>query len=302
MQHLLFGLLTALLFACTPGTDDENTGTPKISFRYAFDTQQERLDNFGNPSTIPAGHAAQTPDFEKLSVHVIDLSPDQFTPYLQGASVYRGAETTRTGVTAIDFDEAVVAEAGAIIHEMDLSEIPPGTYEYVRVSVSFQQYGLRYNINNLPVIGDLNQQRGTVASFLGYNTYIGSVQPKELSLDVDDDKPQGFWVFETELDDPYGSYDQISSGEAAGTTVVNPIAASSPIPPGSCVVTGKFAEPLVITGTETEDLEVTLSFSINNSFEWKDPNGNGEWDFYADDPSASEQVVDMGLRGLIPSY
>jgi hypothetical protein len=83
---------------------------------------------------------------------------------------------------------------------------------------------------------------------------------------------------------------------------VNPLFASSPIPPGSCVVTGKFATPLVITGQETENLTLTLSFSINNSFEWIDSNGNGQLDIYADGVTPAEKIVDMGLRGLVPKW
>jgi len=41
---------------------------------------------------------------------------------------------------------------------------------------------------------------------------------------------------------------------------------------------------------------VTLSFSTNTSFEWTEVNDDGKYE-----PSAGEQVVDMGLRGLIPS-
>ena len=89
---------------------------------------------------------------------------------------------------------------------------------------------------------------------------------------------------------------------AGSTTVVNPLFATSPIPAGSCVVTGKFDRPLVISGNETEDITVTLSFSINNSFEWKDTNGNGKLDIYADGVTPAEQIVDMGLRGLIPHW
>jgi hypothetical protein len=40
-----------------------------------------------------------------------------------------------------------------------------------------------------------------------------------------------------------------------------------------------------------------MSLSINNSFEWVDVNGNGKFDV---DPGSGENVVDMGLRGLIP--
>ena len=63
------------------------------------------------------------------------------------------------------------------------------------------------------------------------------------------------------------------------------------------MVTGNFETPLVITGNETDDLVLDMSLSINKSFEWIDTNDNGLWDV-----DESESVVDMGLRGLVPSY
>ena len=119
-----------------------------------------------------------------------------------------------------------------------------------------------------------------------------------------DDKLQGFWALELDLDPPYQPYNQLFSGEApaGATTVVNPLASTSGIPAGSCVVTGKFSEPLVITGDETKDLFIDLSFSINQSFEWIDMDSNGQLDFYLENTAQSDQIVDMGLRGLIPSW
>ena len=52
---------------------------------------------------------------------------------------------------------------------------------------------------------------------------------------------------------------------AGATTVPNPIFASSPIPQGSCLVTGEFETPLVINGDETEDIVVVLSVSTKRS-------------------------------------
>jgi hypothetical protein len=63
------------------------------------------------------------------------------------------------------------------------------------------------------------------------------------------------------------------------------------------LVTGAFDRPLVITGTETGNVTVNLNLSINKSFEWIDGNGNGKWDV-----DQNEAVVDMGLRGLFPTY
>ena len=64
---------------------------------------------------------------------------------------------------------------------------------------------------------------------------------------------------------------------------------------GSCVVTGQFASPLIISGTENTDITVIVSLSTNKSFEWIDTNSNGLYE-----PLLGEQVADMGIRGMIP--
>ena len=164
--------------------------------------------------------------------------------------------------------------------------------------MTYQNYDVIFNVRNIPALGDLNNQTGHVASFVGFNTYIREVKPKDRSLSVNANKRQGFWV----LDVPISA--QLFSGEApeGATTVVNPLFATSPILPGSCVVIGKLAKPLVIAGDEKKDVTVTLSFSINQSFEWVDANGNGQLDFYGDGVTSNERIVDMGLRGLLSSW
>lgn len=262
------------------------------------------MNNIGLPAGLPAGHAAQTPEFKEMSVHYIELAPSAFTLLGTGAIVYQGEETSKGGEAAVDFDKVAKGGNGEIFAKINLNNVPPGTYEWVRASVTYQNYEVRFNINNVPIVGNLVQQKGSVASFVGFNTYISSITPRTKTLTVNDNKRQGFWVFETNLNAPYDSYNQLYSGEAPAnaTTVVNPLFNSSPIPPGSCVVTGKFDTPLVVTGQETRDLTVTLSFSINQSFEWVDSNGNGQLDIYADGTTPAEKIVDMGLRGLIPKW
>ncbi len=304
-------LKTAIIFcfamlgltACS-SDDDGSTPAPDLAFSLHFDASQQRLNNIGLPAEIPNGHAAQTPVFRNMSVHYIELAPSALTLLGNGAIVYKGAETTKGGDNAIDFDKAKVTGDGGVFTKINLKDVPPGTYEWVRVSVTYQNYDIKFNLKNLPVLGDLDQQGGTIASFVGFNTYINSLSPRSMSLDVNDDKKQGFWAFETDLNAPYQQYNNLASGEApaGATTVVNPLFQTSPIPPGSCVVTGKFAQPLVVTGKETADVSVQLSFSINQSFEWEDLNGNGQLDWYADDPAKNEKVVDMGLRGLVPVW
>jgi len=79
--------------------------------------------------------------------------------------------------------------------------------------------------------------------------------------------------------------------------VVNPLFATSPIPAGSCLATGAFAGGnLHITGNETKDIVVTVSLSTNKSFEWVEVVNDSKWE-----PTKGEYIVDMGVRGLIPS-
>lgn len=294
--------LAVSLLACKK--NEPNNSSADLHFKLQFDASQERLNNLGQPATIPAGNAAQTPEFREMSLHYIELAPTANTWLGDGAIVYQAAETTLGGETAVDFDKAAKGGNAEVFTTVSLKNVPPGTYEWIRVSVTYQNYDVAFNINNVPVLGDLPNQKGTIASFVGFNTYLNTVKPREKTLSVNDDKKQGFWAFETSLNAPYDIYNQIYSGSApaGATTVVNPLFLSSPVPAGSCVVTGKLVQPLVITGDETDDVTVNLSFSINQSFEWKDTNLNGQLDFYGDGTTANEQIVDMGLRGLIATW
>lgn len=170
--------------------------------------------------------------------------------------------------------------------KIPLSQINTGSYSWVRVSLSYQNYGISIRHNG-------NDYTGTLASFVGFNTYIDTHSIGNNVFPVNDNKPQGYWAF------ALNGFPYLSQGlpPAGATTVPNPIAATSPIPAGSCVVTGQFANNLVITGNETSDVVVTLSLSVNNSFEWHEVIADGKYE-----PAAEETVVDMGLRGLIPSF
>ena len=298
-SYFLIGI-TILLFSCNKEVKNFND----IHFVLEFDEDQIRLDNLGNPSVIPAGNAAQTPLMNLMSVHYIELSENEFVPFKDGAVLYTAPQTSEGGDEAIDFDESQKSAAGADFVKINLERLTPGTYKYVRVSVAYQNYDIQYNINDVPFFGDLTDQTGTAASFLGFNTYISDLTVKNLTTTINANKLQGFWAFESLFTDDLEPYNAIYTGQApeGATTVVNPLDATSPVPEGSCVITGAFAEPLIIDGSETSELFIYLSFSINNSFEWIDPNANGKWDLDASVPANNEAVVDMGLRGLLPSW
>lgn len=265
----------------------EEPAAPRLIFKLKFDPTQARLDAFGNPSTVPANHGAQSPFFNTMSTHYIELAQDDFTLLGDGEIVYQGAELTHNGAAAVDFDNAIIKAENQEFYSLPISSVTPGTYEWTRVSVTYQNYDVSFKAFG-------TDMTGTVASFVGFNTYITDYILKTETETVNDSKLQGYWGFETHPN-AFVQSAIVNSGEAEQTTVPNPNFANSPIPAGSCVVTGEFGQPLVITGNETEDVVVVLSFSTNQSFEWKDDLQNNIYE-----PLDGDTIVDMGLRGLIP--
>ncbi len=292
MKKILLVTSLALLTTLSCKKDDEKI--PQLEFSLEFDQTLPRLGNLGEEVAVGAGNAAQHPIMKEMSVHYIEFAPDSLTALGTGAIVYKGDETTAGGANAVDFDKAPRSGEGVTFLSLDLSTLPPGTYTWLRVSLTYQKYDIAFRYNNPPYFENADLT-GTLASFVGFNTYITSHKVKDSTLVINDDKLQGYWAFENSGSVAGVSYGSVIQGDGAGVTVVNPIASTSPVPEGSCVVTGKLLSPLVITGDETEDIEIVLAFSINNSFEWEEVNVDGKFE-----PGAGETVVDMGLRGLHP--
>lgn len=298
-SYFFFAIAVLAIASCDPKDNGAN-----LNFKFKFSPTQVRLDNFGNPSTIPSGNAAQTPDFHAMSVHYIEFLQTPLTQLGQGAELYKNEEVQVNGEAAIDFSKAIIKDEGQSFLTIPASRLAPGTYTYVRASVSYQNYDVRYNIQNVPVIGTQANQLGRLASFVGFNQKLNNFKVKDSTVVVNGAKKQGYWAFETQFAGMLAPYNRVVKGQAPAnaTTVVNPFGASNPIPVGSCIVTGQLAQPLVITGNETEDINITFSFSINNSFEWVDNLfSNGQWDLNAS-TGQMEPVVDMGLRGLIVEW
>ena len=279
-------LLTACLslFSCEDVDDTPKDAMLRIKFK--FNPNQARLDNFGQPSVVPTGNGAQTPLFNSISSHYIELAQNETTQLGQGAILYHAPETTLGGDNAIDFSQAKIVGEDEIFLEIPLKSIAAGNYDWMRVSLSYQNY-------QISVRNQGTDYTGTLASFVGFNTYIDNFSIGNNLFPIHGNKLQGFWAFALN-DNPYTTSGQTPPG---ATTVPNPIASTSPIPAGSCVVTGKFASNLQITGNEKTDIMITLSLSTNKSFEWHEVLVNGIYE-----PASGENVVDMGLRGLIPSY
>lgn len=318
-------LLGTVLFSCKKKTEEEvqpetpsspaespypdtvwnQTGTgPHLIFKFKFDSTQARLDNFGQPSALASGHGAYSPVFNQMAAHYIELAPTDLTALGAGQILYHATETSVGGGTAIKFNKSVVVRENVVFYSIPLNQVAAGTYKWLRLSLSYQNYTIPYKANALPGnhIG-----HGTLASFVGFKTYVEKYKIKDKDYVPSSsvggpyvNHNQGYWGFETYIPG-YGYYSLDGQAQSGATTVVNPNFANSPIPAGSCVVTAQFADMssnnqlLTITGTETNDIIVTVSLSTNKSFEWQEIQADGYYQ-----PEIGEAPVDMGIRGMIP--
>lgn len=284
---LVLLIALAVLAGCTKEETVEPTvedAGPRLILKFKFDSTQVRLNNLGQPVGVPPGRGAQSPVFNRISAHYVEFAPTATTLLGDGDVVYMAPETSLGGDLAIDHDLCLEVAEGEAFVNVPLSDLSPGTYQWLRVSLSYQNYDIKLQAVGIPL-------EATLASFIGYNTYISSFQVKDSTVTVNDDKLQGYWAFEVhDIPNP------VETGQATGITVPNPLNATSPIPAGSCVVTGGFPVPLTVTGNETADVVIEVSLSTNKSFEWTEVDGNNIFE-----PINGETVVDMGIRGMIPT-
>ncbi len=288
LHSILAIAVAAVLFQSCQKEPEIGTGTSeaKVNFIFKFDSTQVRLNAIGQPAPMPVGHAGQSPRFNLMSAHYVEMTPSPFTALGAGAVLYKAPEVTTGGAKAIDFSNSKFAGNNQVFLSVPIKSFAVGTYTWLRVSLAYQNYDIYMN-----TLGQtLN---ATVASFIGYNTYLSSYKVKDSTVTVNANKLQGYWAFETK----YMGIGYLSTGQAppGATTVPNPLFATSPIPAGSCLVTGEFLSPLVVTGNETSDINIIVSLSVNKSFEWIDVDGNGTYD-----PGNGDTVIDMGIRGMIP--
>ena len=292
---LLVIISCLFLFSCKK--DANTTSESKLVFKFKFDPTQERLNNIGQPEGMPAGHAGQSPSFNKMSAHYVELAPTALTALGKGSILYRATETTVGGSNAIEFDKSSFAGNNETFFEIPLKNITPGVYDWLRLSLAYQNYDVKYYVDTVISGITVKQEfNGTVASFIGFNTYIKNYKIKDQAITVNGNKKQGYWGFETTVNFSGVNYPFSTTGQApeGATTVVNPLFATSPIPQGSCAVTAGFPPGgLKITGNETSDIIVEISLSTNKSFEWIEVINDGKWA-----PTKGEQVVDMGIRGM----
>ncbi len=196
----LFALTTFIccistFLSCTKEVDVP-TNAPKLILKFVFDTTQPRLNNIGQPAPVPAGNWGQSPAFRGMSAHYIELAPGALIALGKGVVLYRAAETSAGGSSAIDFEQARVAGHNETFFELPLNAIAAGSYEWLRVSLAYQNFDVRYYVDTT-ISGHVVKQEfnGTVASFIGFNNYIKTFKVNTQPLAVNAAKKQGFWVF-----------------------------------------------------------------------------------------------------------
>ena len=101
--YLILPFIAALLVlpfvSCSKDTEEE----PMLIVKFKFDSNQARLNNLGQPSTVATGNAAQSPIFNTISAHYMELAPNANTQIGQGQIIYHAPETNIGGSNAIDF-------------------------------------------------------------------------------------------------------------------------------------------------------------------------------------------------------
>jgi hypothetical protein len=287
MNRVLFALtIAAFAFGCKPEPIEPTPIPPEpmLKMKFKFDKDQPRLNNLGQPVGVAPGNAAQSPTFHRMAAHWAELTPSALTMLGDGFELFKATETTVGGGLAIDFEKTKRVKEGEVFFSMPLKNVQTGVFEYLRISLNYQEFDLNFRAQSFDFSGRL-------AGFLGYNQYITKYFLDGSTVNVNANKLQGYWAFKT--------LGQVIQGQIppGGITVPNPIFNTSPVPAGSCIVTGAFDPPLVIYGDETKDIVITVSVSVNNSFEWTEVAPDGKYE-----PSIGETPVDMGVRGIIPYW
>ena len=198
------------IFSCED-LDDKPT-EPMLIVKFKFDPTQERLNNFGVPTALAAGHGAQSPIFNTISSHYVELAPDATTQLGAGTVLYHAPETTLGGANAIDFSQSKIVAEGETFLEIPLKKIVSGNYQWLRVSLSYQNY-------QISVRSSGQDYQGTLASFVGFNTYIGSHSIGNTFFQVDGNRAQGYWAFALN-DLPYSTSGQAHMKEMSGPVMV----------------------------------------------------------------------------------
>jgi len=280
---LLFLMLGICCISCEK--DDDMAAEPMLIVKFKFDPTQARLNNQGKISEVTVGNAAQTPELHAISAHYLEFLQNANTKIGEGAVLHQGNETKVGGKNAIDFNQAKIVGEGETFVAIPLRLIAKGDYEWVRLALGYQN-------SSIQVRNAGKDYTGTFSGFMGFDTYISSFDIDNAIFNINGNRSAGYWAFKLD-DNPYSTEGKAPEN---ATTVPNPIVKSLAAN-NSGMMSGRFSSKLHITGNETQHIIVTLSLSVNKSFEWQEIVKDGKYE-----PAMGESVIDMGLRGLKATF
>ncbi len=276
----------------------------RVYFKIKFDPLQERLNSSGIVAGIGSGNAAQTPLMNTAGIEALEILRNAQAQPKDITTLFSVSTTTSGGNPATDYSKLIMVKDGDTFLSVPISNISPGKYEWLRIAIPFQNFDIRFNMLNVPFIGDLPDERATLASFISSENYITKYKIWEKEDVVNGNKKRGYWSLETRLNPAYNSLNTIFRGYITDNTItfVNPIVKAATSTNASSFITGKLDTPLSITGSETEDITIVLTLSINNMFEWEENiNRNGKWDINTQGTGGqpqAEKIKDLGFRSL----
>ena len=273
----LFVLSVIFLYSCEPKEDgpihdpyhplQPNLSTLVIKFE--FDSLQERLDNFGNPSTLPANHQAVSTNFNSILIKMIELLKDSSEGYEDGTIIF--FNTSSVGMTVNDSLWRYLSNTQA-----------PGLYKWMRVYFYYQNFEIPCKVNG-------NLFDGTLLSLLDPDQVFPSYTLMDSTIYGDSLMQGGSWFLELHtsgLDTLVRG--QISQGQV---TMPNFLHYSWPVPQDKYVVTFPITSDMEFTRPGYK--EIVISISTNNNFEWIDHSDPNYFE-----PFDGDSIYDFGISGI----
>lgn len=97
---------------------------------------------------------------------------------------------------AIHFEQNSIVKNDSVFFKIPLKSVAPGMYEYVGVSLAYQNYEVKFLLDTSINVGGTNypikqEFPCNVASFVGFNTYIKNYTMHNQSVTVNGNRLQG---------------------------------------------------------------------------------------------------------------
>ena len=323
MKRIAWIALVALIFgACTKGTNERY-----LILKFKFNDTLAPLNDTGGLYVMPNGNAAQTPVYNNIAANYVALSAD--STFTNMALVY-GTYLNDTTTNFVNYKNLVKVKDGEAFVSISLASIKPGTYNWLRVSIAYQNFDIKFRLDSNVASFSQNGVQypgaifngdyiGTIAAFSAFSTFVdenGYIINEHKVPAYNQYIGNGVWALETHLGTGgiYYPSDYLNITGRANTTSVNPLWATrnSPTPKRSAVLTANLNSiqydkygvkppaiaiaPLTITGAETESIIIECELLNKNSFEWQNGLGiNVGWE-----PHKGEPIFDYGVRGMRP--